>query len=189
MPYCERHKKFYTGTCIECLKNGSKGKMVTMGNVISLRASEVQNSPSAIYINISPKINLDLPSQIDLRVDLKQALGELEELKKSHEKIKESIEESKSVEERKELMRSFLERTIKIALLSARVDDKPELLNALEELRFFAKENSKDLQGAISNVELMIKEGISVNEEFLERLRALLLRIEREYGLCDSRDN
>ncbi|MEM0315791.1 MAG: protein kinase [Archaeoglobaceae archaeon] len=106
---------------------------------------------------------------------------ELEELKKSLEDTKISLKKSRSKEEMDKLQKEAVEKTAKIAILAARLNDKPEVLNALEELKLFTKQNLEDLLGAISSVELMIKEEIPIGDEFIERLRVLLSRIKREF--------
>ncbi|MEM2503825.1 MAG: protein kinase [Archaeoglobaceae archaeon] len=106
---------------------------------------------------------------------------ELEELKKSLEDTKTSLRKSRSKEEMDKLQKEAVEKTAKIAILAARLNDKPEVLNALEELKLFTKQNLEDLLGAVSSVELMIKEGIPIGDEFIERLRVLLSRIKREF--------
>ncbi|MEM4292150.1 MAG: protein kinase [Archaeoglobaceae archaeon] len=112
---------------------------------------------------------------------MKSYKKELEELKKSLEDTKTSLRKSRSKEEMDKLQKEAVEKTAKIALLAARLNDKPEVLNALEELKLFTKDNLEDLLGAVSSVELMIKEGIPIGDEFIERLRVLLSRIKREF--------
>jgi hypothetical protein len=80
----------------------------------------------------------------------------------------------------RKLTKEAIEKTAKLALLSARLNDKAELLNALEDLKFYTKKHHDELQNVISQVELMLKEGIPIGEDFIERLKVLLHRIERE---------
>ncbi|MBC7094471.1 MAG: protein kinase [Thermococcus sp.] len=105
---------------------------------------------------------------------------EREELKKSLEETKRTLKRSRSKEEIQKLIKEAVEKTAKIALLSARLNDKAELLNALEDLKFYTRENLDELLSAISQVEVMIKEGIPISDEFVEGLKVLLHRIERE---------
>ncbi|ASJ03727.1 serine/threonine protein kinase [Thermococcus profundus] len=112
--------------------------------------------------------------------DLEILHREREELKKSLEETEQTLKRSRSREEIKRLTKEAVEKTAKLALLSARLNDKAELLNALEDLKFYTKEQHDELQNAISQVELMLKEGIPIGEDFIERLKVLLHRIERE---------
>lgn len=105
---------------------------------------------------------------------------EREELKKSLKETKQTLKKSRSKEEIQKLTREAVEKTAKIALLSARLNDKAELLNALEDLKFYTKENLDELLNAISQVEVMIKEAIPLSDEFVEGLKVLLPRIEKE---------
>ncbi|WP_083965028.1 outer membrane protein assembly factor BamB family protein [Thermococcus sp. PK] len=105
---------------------------------------------------------------------------EREELKKSLKETKQTLKKSRSKEEIQKLTREAVEKTAKIALLSARLNDKAELLNALEDLKVYTKENLDELLNAISQVEVMIKEAIPLSDEFVEGLRVLLHRIEKE---------
>ncbi|MCA6212788.1 protein kinase [Thermococcus bergensis] len=64
---------------------------------------------------------------------------EREELKKSLKETKQTLKKSRSKGEIQKLTREAVEKTAKIALLSARLNDKAELLNALEDLKFYTK--------------------------------------------------
>ncbi|WP_367884218.1 hypothetical protein [Thermococcus sp. JCM 11816] len=89
------------------------------------------------------------------------------------------MRKSRSREEFERLKVESVRKTIKIALLSARLNDKAELLRALDDLRFETRENFDDLVSAIEQVELLLREGgIPIGNETFEMLRALLLRIE-----------
>jgi len=105
---------------------------------------------------------------------------EREELKKSLEKTKQTLKRSRSREEIQKLTREAVEKTAKIALLSARLNDKAELLNALEDLKFYTRENLDELLNAISQIELMMKEGIPISDELIEQPKVLLHKIEKE---------
>lgn len=106
--------------------------------------------------------------------------AEREELKRSLRTTKQILKESRSKEEIQKLTREAVEKTVKIAILSAKLNDKAELLNALEDLKFYTRENLDELLNAISQIEFMIVEGIPVSEEFVESIRVLLHKVERE---------
>ncbi|ACS33301.1 PEGA domain-containing protein [Thermococcus gammatolerans] len=107
---------------------------------------------------------------------LRKLEWELKELKKT----KRSLKRSKSMWEIKMLRREAVEKTARIAVLSARLNDKVGLLNALEDLKVYTRENLDDLLNAINQVEVRLKEGIPVSDDLIERLEVLLHRIQRE---------
>ncbi|MBC7094470.1 MAG: protein kinase [Thermococcus sp.] len=111
---------------------------------------------------------------------LEKLHAEREELKNSLRETKETLRRSRSKEEIKRLKKEALKKTTKIVLLSAKLNDKAELLNALEDLRFYTKEHLTELQNVSSQIEFMIKEGIPISDEFVERLKILLHRIEQD---------
>ena len=116
-------------------------------------------------------------------LDALERLGkEEEEMKESLEKTKETLKISTSREEIKRITCEVVGKTAKIALLYAGVNEKPELLGALEDLRGYAGENLQELDSAISQLEYMVRNGIPVGREFEEGLKVLLGRIEDEAG-------
>lgn len=111
------------------------------------------------------------------------ALDSLEELHKELEelkKTKETLKRSRSKEEIQRLKREAVGKTTKIAILSAKLNDKAELLNALEDLKVYTRENLDDLLNAITQIEVLMKEGIPVSDNLIEKLKVLLHRIEME---------
>jgi len=105
---------------------------------------------------------------------------EREELKKSLVKTKQTLKRSRSREEIQRLTREAVEKTAKIALLSAKLNDKAELLNALEDLKFYTRKNLDELLNVINQIEILLKEGIPVSDNLIEKLKVLLHRIEME---------
>ncbi len=105
---------------------------------------------------------------------------EEEEMKESLEKTKQTLKISTSREEIKKIVCEVVKKTAKVALLYAGVNEKPELLKALEDLRGYAGENLPELDSAISQLEYMVRNGIPVGKEFEESLKVLLGRIESE---------
>ncbi|WP_440956544.1 serine/threonine-protein kinase [Methanosarcina sp. Mfa9] len=105
---------------------------------------------------------------------------EEEEMKESLVKTKQTLKISTSREEIKKIVCEMVEKTAKVALLYAGVNEKPELLKALEDLRGYAGENLPELDSAISQLEYMVRNGIPVGKEFEESLKVLLGRIEGE---------
>ncbi|MCQ1534471.1 serine/threonine protein kinase [Methanosarcina sp. KYL-1] len=111
------------------------------------------------------------------RLDLEE-----EEMKNSLEKTKQTLKLSTSREEIERMTREVVEKTSKVALLYARVNEKPELLQALEDLGDYAGENRAELDSAVSQLEYMIRNGIPLGKEFEEGLKVLLGRIEGAAG-------
>ncbi len=109
-----------------------------------------------------------------------ESFGELEREKEELEKTSLALRKSRSKEEFERLRIESVHKTVKIAVLAARLNDKAELLTALDDLRFYTRENIGDLLNAIAQVELLIREGIPIGSEVEERVRALVLRIEGE---------
>ncbi|AKB24124.1 hypothetical protein MSMTP_0655 [Methanosarcina sp. MTP4] len=107
---------------------------------------------------------------------------EEDEMKESLEKTKQTLKISTSREDIKKIVCEVVEKTAKVALLYAGVNEKPELLKALEDLRGYAGENLPELDSAISQLEYMVWNGIPVGKEFEESLKVLLGRIESESG-------
>ncbi|AXI24711.1 serine/threonine protein kinase [Methanofervidicoccus sp. A16] len=120
-----------------------------------------------------------------------KALDSIEELTREKEKFKDTLTKttqrlkiSTDKKEIEKLTRDLIETTVKLALNCARVNDKVGLLDTLELLRDYVKseENRKDLEKVISHIEYLIKEGIPIGEDTIERLKVLLNRIKREWS-------
>ncbi|NPA47183.1 MAG: serine/threonine protein kinase [Thermococci archaeon] len=118
---------------------------------------------------------------VDEFISALDSLKELENEKEELRKTSLAMRRSRSREEFERLKAESVRKTVKIALLSARLNDKAELLAALDDLKFYTNENLDDLLSAIEQVELLIREGIPISAEVEERLRALVLRIEGEF--------
>ncbi|AEK71928.1 Serine/threonine protein kinase, putative S-layer protein [Thermococcus sp. 4557] len=109
-----------------------------------------------------------------------ESLSELEREKGELIKTGLALRRSRSREEFERLKIESARKTVKVAVLAARLNDKAELLAALDDLKFYTEENLDDLLNAIAQVEMLLKEGIPISSEVEEKVRALLLRIERE---------
>ncbi|AFL95923.1 putiative protein kinase 2 [Thermococcus cleftensis] len=109
-----------------------------------------------------------------------ESLAELEKEKGELIKTGLALRRSRSREEFERLKIESVRKTAKVAILAARLNDKAELLAALDDLKFYTRENLDDLLSAIVQVEMLLKEGIPIGSEVEEKVRALVLRIERE---------
>ncbi|WP_010480242.1 serine/threonine-protein kinase, partial [Thermococcus zilligii] len=108
--------------------------------------------------------------------------AEVEKLKKSLSESVNALRKSTSVEEIIRSRRLVVETLGKLALAYAELNRKADLLNTLNDLKFYTLQNLGDLSNAIGTVELMIKEGIAISGEFIERLKVLVHSIQRENG-------
>ena len=77
----------------------------------------------------------------------------------------------------------MIDITTKLALNCAKVNDKVGLLETLESLEDYVKseENKRELRGAITHIEYLIKESIPLGKDTIEKLEVLLNRIKREW--------
>ncbi|GAB6102214.1 hypothetical protein JCM16138_14370 [Thermococcus atlanticus] len=107
---------------------------------------------------------------------------EVEELKKSLKMSVEALKKSRTAEETLRNRRLVVETLGKLALAYAELNRKAELLNTLNDLKFYTVQNLGDLTSAISTVELLIRENLSVGGDFIERLKVLVHSIRRENG-------
>ncbi len=105
---------------------------------------------------------------------------EIEELKKSLAKSIQALKQSKSTEEIIKNRRMAVESLGKLTLAYAELNRKAELLNALNDLKFYTIKNLGDLTNAINTVEMLIRESLPVSKDFIERLKVLVHEIRRE---------
>ncbi len=102
------------------------------------------------------------------------------ELNKSLKKSIENLKKSKNREEIKQLTLSVVETLGELALIHAELNKKAELLNVLNDLKFYTKDNLDDLLNAIERVEFMIEENIPIGKEYIDKLKILISNIKRE---------
>ena len=111
---------------------------------------------------------------------LVELLKEREKLKESLRVTKETITKTRDELEIKKLNSELLRLLIQNTILSVRINDKEEALNGLYDLIPFTRKHRAELEEAIRQVQLFIEEGLVIPEEFIESLRILLHKIERE---------
>ncbi|WP_232054710.1 PEGA domain-containing protein [Thermococcus sp. 2319x1] len=116
----------------------------------------------------------------------KELEKEVEELKKSLAKSMEALKQSKTADEVLKNRRMVVEALGKLALAYAELNKKADLLNTLNDLKFYTVQNLPELMKAIELVELIIKENLPVSEEFRERLKVLVHSIRREYDMSED---
>ncbi|NJF25685.1 serine/threonine-protein kinase [Thermococcus sp. Bubb.Bath] len=107
----------------------------------------------------------------------------VEELRKSLSKSVKALKQSKSAEEALRNKRTAIKTMGKLALAYAELNRKAELLNTLNDLKFYTVQNLNDLLNAINTVEALLKENLPVSEDFIGRLKVLVHDIERENGV------
>jgi len=120
---------------------------------------------------------------------LKEVEKKKEELEREVEKLRETLsksfqalKKSTTSEEVLKNRRLVVDTLGKLALAYAQLNKKAELLNTLNDLKFYTVQNLEDLTSAINTVELLIKENLLVSEDFIERLKVLVHNIKRENG-------
>ncbi|WP_297489633.1 PEGA domain-containing protein [Thermococcus sp.] len=104
------------------------------------------------------------------------------ELRRSLSESMSALKRSTSAEEIMKNRRLVVEALGKLALAYAELNNRAELLNTLNDLKFYTVQNLGDLSNAISAVELLIKENLPVGSDFIERLEVLVHEIKRENG-------
>lgn len=105
---------------------------------------------------------------------------EEEEMKQSLEKTKQTLKMSTSRKEIRRMICEIVEKTSKVALLYARVNEKPELLRTLEDLQNYTVEYKTELKNASAQLEYMIRESIPISRDFEDALKTLAYKVERE---------
>ena len=109
-----------------------------------------------------------------------KSLGELEKEQEELRKTTLAMKRSKSREEFERLKIKSIRQTVAIAVLSAKLNDKALLLEALDDLRFYTRENFEDLVNLITQIEMLTREGIPISGSLAEKIEVLVRRIEGE---------
>ncbi|AEK71924.1 Serine/threonine protein kinase, putative S-layer protein [Thermococcus sp. 4557] len=110
----------------------------------------------------------------------------VERLEKEKEAIEREIEKTRTTmmttsgEELARLKRRLTEQLSRNALLHAQLNDKAGLIGALEELKGLSREYKAEIEGAIEQLELMMREGIPIGKSTIDELRVLLDRVKLE---------
>ncbi len=118
---------------------------------------------------------------------LKEAEKRKKELEKEIKKLRETLnkslkilKETRSSEELLKHKREAVNSLSKLALAYAELNRKADLVNTLNDLKFYTNRHINELMNAIQIVEMYIKDGLPVGEEFIERLKILLHNIITE---------
>jgi len=111
---------------------------------------------------------------------MKKLDEERKELEKEIEKTKTTMSMTTDSKELKKLMRQLVEQLSRNALLLAQLNDKAELINALEDLKAFTKEHRSEIENAIRQFELMLRESVPISRSTLDELKILLHKVQRE---------
>ncbi|WP_223211949.1 serine/threonine protein kinase [Thermococcus henrietii] len=115
----------------------------------------------------------------DLKL-LEKLEGERTDLRGQIEELKKTIQVTTDRSEVQRLVRKLVEGLGRNAVLSARLNDKAGLISALEELKEFTREERGEVERAIETVELLLREGLPISRELVERVEVLVDRIKRE---------
>ncbi|WP_394295200.1 serine/threonine protein kinase [Thermococcus cleftensis] len=111
---------------------------------------------------------------------MKKLDGERNKLAKEIEKTKTTMSMTIDSRELKKLMRQLVEQLSRNALLHAQLNDKAGLINALEDLKAFSRNHREELEGAIGQFELMMRESVPISKSTLDELKILLHKVQRE---------
>ncbi len=101
-------------------------------------------------------------------------------LEKTVEKTKTTMSLTTDSKELRKLKRQVVEQLTRLALLHAQLNDKAELINALEDLKALSKEHRKEIENAIGQFELMMRESVPVSKSTLDELKVLLHKVQKE---------
>ncbi|WP_010476896.1 protein kinase domain-containing protein [Thermococcus zilligii] len=117
-------------------------------------------------------------------------LKDLELIRKLEEekaRLAEEIEKTKTTmslttdsKELRKLRRRLVEQLSRNALLLAQLNDKVELIKTLEDLKAFSKEHREELENAIGQFEVMMRESVPISKSTLDELEVLLHKVQRE---------
>lgn len=107
------------------------------------------------------------------------------------EQQKKTIDEPKIVisktdpppEETKNKTRMIVEALGNLAVNQAESGDKIKLLNTLEDLKHYTNQNLKDLEKAIEQLEVIIKNRTELTDLFVDGIKSLVHKIRREYEI------
>lgn len=99
-----------------------------------------------------------------------------EALKKSSEEMRKSFGTDKYLK----LKREAIESLIKLAILNARLDDKVELMKALNDIRSYTEEHLNELANITKSIEVLMKENAPIGDEIIGKLEIILHKIRKE---------
>ncbi len=133
-----------------------------------------------IFEKLLAKKKEDRYQSVDEFLSALESLGKLESEKEELRKTTLAMKRSKSRGEFERLKVKSIRQTVAIAVLSAKLNDKALLLEALDDLRFHTRENFEDLTNLIAQVEMLTREGIPISGSLAEKIEVLVRRIEGE---------
>ncbi|WP_158506642.1 lectin-like domain-containing protein [Thermococcus eurythermalis] len=133
-----------------------------------------------IFEKLLTKRKEDRYQSVDEFLSALKSLRELKREKKELEKTSLAMRKSHSREEFERLRIESIHKTVKIAILAAKSNDKVELINALEDLKELSRRHRKELENAINQLEIMMRDGVPIKEGTINELRVLLHRIQKE---------
>ncbi|WP_297489924.1 serine/threonine-protein kinase [Thermococcus sp.] len=133
-----------------------------------------------VFEKLLAKRKEDRYQSVDEFLSALESLGKLKREKEDLTKTTLAMKRSKSREEFERLKIKSIRQTVAIAVLSAKLNDKALLLEALDDLRFHTRENFEDLVNLIAQVEMLTREGIPISGSLAEKIEVLVRRIEGE---------
>lgn len=121
----------------------------------------------------------ELERAVKKRKELKETVAEL---KKSLNKSQLELKQSKSLEEARIKTLEMLDLYKKLAMLYCELNSQSELLEVLEGLNYYVKDEElrKDLRGAIEHLKYYMEENLPISEGFAQKLNELLSLIKQK---------
>ena len=123
----------------------------------------------------------ELFEKLKLCDDQKKSL--VEPLKETLIEHKKTLKESTSSEKIEKSKRMIVETLGRLAEIYAKSGDKVELLNTLEDFKYYTIKNTKNLSKVIKHLEYLIKSDGWVSDQFISEIKNLVHRIRREYEI------
>lgn len=105
---------------------------------------------------------------------------EREEVKADLEKTKAILKASTGTEEIRKLTRESVEKGAQVALLHAKLNDRPALITALDDLKVLSAPHAEEIAQVIARLEYMVSEDIPIGEQFVASLEVLLSEVVKE---------
>jgi serine/threonine protein kinase len=146
------------------------------------------NPDLAIYDPIMAKlIAKRMEDRYQTVSEFKDALQSVYSLNKERSELledlkitKASLKTSSTTGDIQRLTREAIRKSIRIALLHAQLNDRVELITALNEIRLLTSHHREELDTAIDQVQYMIAEDLPLGKEWIDQLRILLGKIEMQ---------
>ena len=119
----------------------------------------------------------------ELLPDEKEEKDLVESLKMTLIEQKEQFKESRSSEKIEKSMEMLLDTLGRLAIIFVNSGDKNGLLDILEDLKYFTKNNEKNISEAIKHLEYLIKNDCEASNQFNSEIKNIVHKMRREWGV------